>query len=233
MASRTTTKTSPSRRGRSSSRSSPKRRPASRSRARSRSRAGLGPAVGRGLAGVWSVLVSGAGRMARAAGKARKLDPAHRRDGVALVLVALAVVAVAGVWWAAGGPLGDGVRRGLRAAIGSAAVLLPVVLAAVAVAMMRTEPDPDSRPRRVVGSLLLALGTLGLWHVAAGAPQDAAGRAGAAGAVGFLAADPLSDGFTVWVAVPLLVLLAVYGLLVLTGTAVRAVPDRLCGLIGR
>ncbi len=184
------------------------------------------------MAGIWGALARAAGSAARAVGKARELDVAHRRDGVALVLIALAVVAAAGVWWAAGGPIGAGVQFGLRAAIGSAAVLLPLVLAAVAVVLMRTDPDPEARPRLVVGSLLLVLGTLGLWHLAAGAPGDAAGRAGAAGVVGFLAADPLADGFTGWVAVALLVLLTGYGLLVLTGTSVRGVPDRLRQLVG-
>jgi S-DNA-T family DNA segregation ATPase FtsK/SpoIIIE len=50
--------------------------------------------------------------------------------------------------------------------------------------------------------------------------------------VGFLAADPLVDGFTMWVAAPLLVLLAGYGLLVLTGTPVRAVAERIRRLCG-
>ncbi|MGH3826339.1 MAG: DNA translocase FtsK, partial [Pseudonocardiaceae bacterium] len=49
---------------------------------------------------------------------------------------------------------------------------------------------------------------------------------------GFLVADPLVGGFTVWVAAPLLALLAGYGLLVLTGTPVRAVPGRLRRLCG-
>jgi S-DNA-T family DNA segregation ATPase FtsK/SpoIIIE len=83
-----------------------------------------------------------------------------------------------------------------------------------------------------VGTLLLTLGTLGLWHLAAGSPADGTGRARAAGALGFLIAEPLANGFTVWVAAPLLVLLAAYGLLVLTGTPVRTVPERLHRLCG-
>jgi S-DNA-T family DNA segregation ATPase FtsK/SpoIIIE len=184
------------------------------------------------VAGIWGLLGRAAASAARAVGKTRELDAAHRRDGVALALIALAVVAAAGVWWTAGGPVGTGVQRGLRAAIGSAAVLLPVVLPVVAVALMRTDPKPEARPRLVVGSLLLVMGVLGLWHLAAGAPADAAGRAGAAGVVGFLAAGPLAHGFTGWVAVSLLVLLAGYGLLVLTGTSVRGVPGRLRELLG-
>jgi S-DNA-T family DNA segregation ATPase FtsK/SpoIIIE len=165
-------------------------------------------------------------------GRTRDIEPEHRRDGVALGLVALAVVAAAAVWWAAGGPVGSGVQYTLRALIGTPAAGLPVVLMGVAVALMRTEPDAAARPRRTLGTLLLTLGTLGLWHIAAGAPADWAGRSRAAGAVGSLVADPLVDGFTVWVAAPLQALLAVYGLLVLTGTSVRAVPERIRQLCG-
>ncbi len=137
------------------------------------------------------------------------------------------MVIAAAVWWAAGGPVGAGVQHALRALFGAASMALPAVLVGVAVILMRTEPDAAARPRRTVGTLLLMLGTLGLWHLAAGAPADGVGRSRAAGAVGFLVADPLADGFTVWVATPLLALLTGYGLLVLTGTPVRAVPERI------
>ncbi|MGI9062887.1 MAG: DNA translocase FtsK 4TM domain-containing protein [Pseudonocardiaceae bacterium] len=227
MAARTTTKTTRARGAGPRSNRAPAKRPAARSRSRSRG------SLGRGVRATWGLLARGAGGLARAFGRTRRIDPAHRRDGVALGLVAGAMVIAAGVWWAAGGPIGAGVQRGLRASVGSAAALLPVVLAAVAVLMMRREPDPDGRARRVVGSVLLAVGTLGLWHLAAGSPGDAAGRSRASGVVGFLAADPLTDGLTAWVSAPLLALLAVYGLLVLTGTPVHAVPDRLRALTGR
>ncbi|MGQ0775029.1 MAG: DNA translocase FtsK [Pseudonocardiales bacterium] len=190
------------------------------------------PTLARGMASAWTLLARGAGRLARAVGRTRELEPEYRRDGLALGLVGLAVVAGASMWWVAGGPVGAGVQQVLRATFGSAAVVLPVLLAAVAVTLMRTEPDVAARPRRTVGALLLMLGILGLWHLVAGAPADGAGRSRAAGAVGFLIADPLADGFTHWVAAPLLALLAVYGLLLLTGTPVRAVPDRIRRLSG-
>ncbi|MGH3945036.1 MAG: DNA translocase FtsK [Pseudonocardiaceae bacterium] len=203
----------------------PLRRPASRGTRRGR-------ILGRSLSGMWSVLARCAGGIATALGRTRELEPAHRRDGLALGLVALAVVIAAAVWWTAGGPVGVGVQHTLRVVFGTASLGIPVVFAGVAVALMRTESDPAARPRRTVGTLLLTLGTLGLWHLAAGAPADAVGRSHAAGAIGFLVADPLADGFTVWVAAPLLTLLASYGLLVLTGTPVRAVPHRIRRLCG-
>jgi DNA segregation ATPase FtsK/SpoIIIE, S-DNA-T family len=207
-------------------------RPVRRSVSSRGSSRGRSRILGRGLAGVWSLLARGAGRLVRALGRTRELEPAHRRDGLALGLVALAVVTAAAVWWTAGGPVGAGVQHTLRVMFGTVSLGLPVVLAGVAVALMRTESDAAARPRRTVGTVLLTLGTLGLWHLTAGAPVDAVGRFHAAGAIGFLIADPLIDGFTVWVAAPLLALLGGYGLLVLTGTAVRAVPHRIRRLCG-
>jgi S-DNA-T family DNA segregation ATPase FtsK/SpoIIIE len=178
------------------------------------------------------LLARGTGGLVRALGRTCELEPEHRRDGLALGLVGLAVVVAAAVWWTAGGPIGAGLQGALSALFGAASVGLPVVLAAVGVTLMRTEPNPTARPRRTFGTLWLTLGTLGLWHLGAGAPADAVGRSGAAGMVGFLAADPLVDGFTMWVAAPLLVLLSGYGLLVLTGTPVRAVAERIRRLCG-
>jgi DNA segregation ATPase FtsK/SpoIIIE, S-DNA-T family len=190
-------------------------------------------AIGRGIAGLWGLLARGIGSVARAVGRTRELDAAHQRDGIALGLIAVAVVTAAGTWWDAGGPVGSGVDRVLHAAIGAASGVLPLVLVLVAVILMRTEVRPEARIRLVLGSVLLTVGVLGLWHLVAGAPQDAAGRRGAAGLIGYLAADPLVDGLTLWVAVPVAVLLAAYGLLVLTATPVRDVPMRLRRLAGR
>nr|WP_253778792.1 DNA translocase FtsK [Goodfellowiella coeruleoviolacea] len=173
------------------------------------------------------MLARGVGGMARTVGRTKELDPAHRRDGVGLVLLALALVTAAGVWWRAGGPVGGWVEVAVRSTIGSTAVALPVVLFTIGVVLMRREPNPAARPRFAVGGLLMVLGVLGALHLFAGLPVDNAERMHAGGAVGFLAGDFLAQGLTPWVAVPLLAMLVVYGLLVFTGTPVREVPDRL------
>jgi S-DNA-T family DNA segregation ATPase FtsK/SpoIIIE len=180
----------------------------------------------RGVGAVWGLLAWCVGSIARMIGRTRELDPAHRRDGVALALIGLALAVAAGVWWRAGGPVGGWLRDGLAVAIGSAEGALPVLLLIVAVVLMRTEPRPEIRPRTVVGMLVSLLGALGCWHLITGAPMDAAARRSGAGAIGFLVGAPLVDGLTKWVAAPLLALVLVYGLLVLSGTPVRAVPAR-------
>ncbi|WP_433869669.1 DNA translocase FtsK [Saccharopolyspora sp. CA-218241] len=174
-----------------------------------------------------SAVPRGVGSVVRAFGKTRELDPAHRRDGLALVLLAVAVVAAAGVWWQAGGPVGQWFDTALRSVVGSAAAVLPLVLAGSAVVLMRTEHSQEARPRVVIGSFLLVVTVLGVLHIVAGAPMDPAGWTHAGGALGFVAGGPLAQGLTPWVAVPVLVLIGLFGLLVLLGTPVREIPERL------
>ncbi|MDD7938925.1 DNA translocase FtsK [Actinomycetospora lutea] len=209
------------------------RRPAGRSSGRGRAparRTGPGPVV-RTLRGGWVLTARGLGSLVRTLGRARDVDAAHRRDGIALGLVVLAVVTAAGVWWRAGGPVGAGLDLGLRTVVGAAALVLPVVLLGVAVVLLRTDPLPETRPRTVVGALLLGVGVLAVWHLVVGAPRDLAGRRDAGGVLGAVIADPLARGVTVWIAGIVLVLVGLYGLLVLTGTPVREVGVRLRALV--
>ena len=103
--------------------------------------------------------------------------------------------------------------------------MLPIALAAVAVVLMRTEPDPEARPRLILGAAMIVLPTLGLWHLWAGSPADPVARQHAAGFIGFALGGPLSDGLTAWIAAPLLFIGALFGLLLVTGTTIREVPD--------
>ncbi len=203
----------------------PRRKPAPR---RSPSRfAAAGAAVGRGTRAGWLMVAKGAGSTARSVGRARDLEPGHRRDGIALALLGLAVVVAASSWFDAARPVGGWIDIVLRTVVGGAVVLVPVVLGVIAIVLMRTEPNLDARPRLILGSVMIALPVLGLWHVWAGAPLDSIARRDAAGFVGFVIGGPLSDGLTVWIATPLLVIGVLFGVLLLTGTTIRELPDTL------
>src|SRR5579875_3839485 len=187
--------------------------------------AGVGATVGRGVRATWLMLAKGTGTAARSVGRARDIDPGHRRDGIALALLGLAVVIAASCWFDAARPVGAWIDSVLRLFIGSGVVVLPVVTAAVAVLLMRTEPDPDARPRLVLGAAMVALPVLGLWHLWAGSPDTPDGRRHAAGFIGFAIGGPLSEGLSVWIAAPLLFIGSLFGVLLLTGTTIREVPD--------
>jgi DNA segregation ATPase FtsK/SpoIIIE, S-DNA-T family len=171
------------------------------------------------------MLAKGAGSTARSVGRARDLEPGHRRDGIALALLGIAVVIAASSWFDAARPVGQWIDTFLRVLVGAAVVLVPIVLTAIAVVLMRTERDPDARPRLVLGAAMIALPALGLWHLWAGSPQDPAARQRASGFLGFAIGGPLSDGLTAWIAAPLLFIGVLFGLLLVTGTTIREVPS--------
>ncbi|MGW4478416.1 DNA translocase FtsK [Rhodococcus triatomae] len=188
----------------------------------------VGAALGRG----WTLAARGVGAATRTVGRAADIDHGHRRDGIALGLIAVSVVIAAAMWFGAGGPVGGWIETGVRALFGAAAALLPIVGVGVAVILMRSEANPEIRPRLVLGSLLVAIPALGVFHVISGEPRDAEGRAVGAGFVGFAAGGPLTDGVTFWLSVPLLLLAMGFGVLLLTGTTVREVPTRIRSLLG-
>ncbi len=178
------------------------------------------------------MVAKGLGATTRTVSKAKDIEHGHRRDGIALGLLAASVVIAASIWFSAGGPVGGWIETAVRAILGSAAAILPLVCGAIAITLMRTEPRPAIRPRLILGGLLVGLPVLGLLHLAAGSPADAAGRGRSAGFVGYAAGGPLTDGLTVWLSVPLMLLAILFGVLLLTGTTVREVPNRLSTLFG-
>lgn len=178
------------------------------------------------------MVARGLGASTRAISRAGDIEHGHRRDGIALGLVAFGIVIAAAVWLSAGGPVGQWVDTAIRWVAGSASAALPFVAIAIAIVLMRTEPHPEIRPRLVLGGLLVGLPILGLWHLASDSPTDMEGRARGAGFLGYVIGGPLRDGLSAFLAVPLLMLAILFGVLLLTGTTVREVPQRLREIFG-
>jgi len=161
---------------------------------------------------------------------ARDLDPEHRRDGAGLALIGLAVITAAAVWWRMPTPVGETLRTVITGSVGSLGWAVPVLLVAIAWRNLRHPDRNGPAGRQVIGWAALLFGVLGLVHIAHGLPRpsDAVGMREAGGAIGYVVSSLLADLFrTTWVAVPLLVLLCAFGVLVVTGTPVHAIPARL------
>ncbi|MBV1848564.1 DNA translocase FtsK [Catellatospora tritici] len=218
-------------RTRQAGRNAPARRPAARSRAR-RPRLTVNPValVGRGLGAIWMAVAHGVGWIARAAGsqaaKARDLDPEHRRDGVGLLLLGAAILLGVAIWGGGAGPFGEWLATTIRFFIGATAAALPLLLAVSAIRAMRSEPDPAQRGRGVVGWTALAVSSTGILHIAQH-PVDPIQMEYAGGLLGKLLGGGLDSAVTAWVAVPLLLILLGFGLLVVTATPVNKIPERL------
>jgi DNA segregation ATPase FtsK/SpoIIIE, S-DNA-T family len=176
------------------------------------------------------LLARGAGGAARAVGRqaaTARLDPAHRRDGVGLAVVAVAIVTGVGLWSAGGGPVGRAVHDLLRSCFGSLALVLPVLFLAAGLHLLRQLPKPEERGRVGIGWAAVAVAGTGLFHLGNGRPADGAGRQGAGGLLGAWTAGPLQRGVGTVLAVLLLVLVLFFGLLVVTKTPVNRIPHRI------
>ena len=180
---------------------------------------------------LWLGLAHAVGAVFRGIGQgARNLDPAHRKDGVALLLLALALIVAAGTWSNLRGPVGDLVEIIVTGAFGRLDLLVPILLAVIAVRLIRHPEKPEANGRIVIGLSALVVGVLGQVHIACGSPARSDGMQAirdSGGLVGWGAATPLTYTMTDVLAVPLLVLLTVFGLLVVTATPVNAIPQRL------
>ncbi len=193
-------------------------------------------AAGRGVAAVWLGAAHGVGALARSVGRsARELEPEHRRDGVGLFILGLATIVAAAVWWQLPGGVMDVARSVTSGAVGKVGWLIPLFLV---YAGWRTLRDPERNGpagRQVIGWCAFGLGLLGIVHIANGNPQPVLGDASnlqeAGGAVGYVTSSLLLDLMqTAYVVVPLLALLAVFGILIITATPVYQVPARLAAL---
>lgn len=180
---------------------------------------------------LWLGLAHAVGAVFRGIGNGAKgLDPAHRKDGVALLLLAMALIVAAGTWADLRGPVGDLVEILVTGSFGRLDLLVPILLAVIAVRFIRHPEQPEANGRIVIGLSALVIGVLGQVHIACGSPARSDGMQAirdAGGLIGWGAATPLTYTMGDVLAVPLLVLLTVFGLLVVTATPVNAIPQRM------
>jgi S-DNA-T family DNA segregation ATPase FtsK/SpoIIIE len=188
------------------------------------------------VAAAWMALAHAVGAAARALGRnTRDLDPAHRRDGVGLAILGLAIVMIAVSWFRLGSMLGRGLSTLVRDGFGSAAWAVPILLALLAWRYLRHPDRNADTARMMIGWTALIIGGLGLVHIAHGTPRPGDGAAAiraAGGFIGYAVSAPLVVAVTPWVATPLLMLATGFGLLVITGTPLHRVRGRLAELGG-
>ncbi len=187
--------------------------------------------IGHALAAAWMVAAGSVGFTARRFGRsARDLDPEHRRDGVGLLWLGIAIVLAASIWWRMGNPVGRFISAFVHGGAGSVAWLAPVLAALLSWRYLR-HPDRNAETGRVIiGWSALSIGVLGLVHIANGTPAPSDGAAAmrhAGGLIGFAASAPLAKVLTAWVAAPILALVAGFGILVISGTPVHRIPERI------
>jgi S-DNA-T family DNA segregation ATPase FtsK/SpoIIIE len=156
----------------------------------------------------------------------------HRADLAGIGLLTLAILLALALYADALGPLGGGARHGLAVLLGvDRFVLPPAVAVAGGGLVVRSALQP---PRRaVLGLLLEVLAVAGLASLAGGSPglgAPASRLAGAGGWVGAVVGDPLRAGLGGAGATVVSVAVLLVGVLLLTGTTLRAVVQHLARL---
>jgi S-DNA-T family DNA segregation ATPase FtsK/SpoIIIE len=194
----------------------------------------VGPSIARGVGSLWMGMAGGVGWLARGAGRqatsAKSIGPEHRRDGAGLFLLGAAILIAVAVWAGSAGPVGVWVADMVRLFLGNLAVLLPLLLFFGAIRLMREPADPEHRGRSLVGWTAIIVATAALLHIS-GPASDNPTVDQAGGLLGFGIGGLLERAVTAWVAVPLLLLLFVFGFLVITATPIAKIPERVTQLI--
>ncbi len=189
------------------------RRPAPRRRS-------VGAGLWSAASGTWSLLARGAGGLARSVARpdeAEPLAPEHRRDGVGLAVLGLAIVLGVTAYVGDVGPVGSGIVDAFRWAFGALTYLLPVVLLLAAIRLLRHGPRPEARGRLVIGWICVVLPVLGIAHLVTGSPTGDERHAGG-GLVGWAVGNPVGAGVGTGVGVALFLLVVFFGVLVVTAT---------------
>ncbi len=131
-------------------------------------------------------------------------------------------------WWSLSGVVGRAVHAVVSGTFGRVGLVLPLAVVALGIRILRHPRDAESGGRIGIGLGAVVLSVLGLVHLARGLPDPShptALRQGG-GYLGYLVSSPLVAAVSAYVAVPLLVLVLVFGLLVVTATPLHALPNR-------
>lgn len=167
---------------------------------------------------------------------AREVSPEVRRDGLAIVLLILAVLIAAREWWSLDSWLGSFIHAVVAGTFGMLAFTLPVVLLAMSIRLFRMPQENDANYRIALGGLILSLTVGGIVHIAKGEPSPSDGMLGleqAGGILGFLIGTPASALMTPGLGVAVLVMLTLLGVLVVIGMPLRDVVVRVRALAQR
>jgi len=195
------------------------------------------PLLVRMVKGAWMGTAHLVGGGFRSIGRgARDLDPAHRRDGVALLMLALTIIVAGREWFGLDGFVMAWVHVAVAGLLGVVGVVLPLLLGWLAVRFMRAPQEGAETSRKAIGLTAILVAVCGVVAIGSGRPTPADGWEevhAAGGVLGYAVGNSLVAALSAWIAVPVLVLLAFFGLLVLTATPINQIVPRVRHLLGR
>jgi len=183
----------------------------------------VGGALARAVGAIWRFIAKTLGSTVRFLARgARDLDPAHQRDGMAFLILILALIATAGTWFHADNIVGRAVYSFIYGGFGRIGFVAPVVLIYFAFKLFRTPEDKKAIGRIIVGTIALLLSSTGLSHLLNGSiGTGATAMRDGGGWIGYGVTTPLVAAMTSVLTYPVLAILFIFGLLVVTATPVR------------
>ena len=190
---------------------------------------------------LWLALATPVGGASRSIGTQMKIHPDDRRDGAGLVFFLLAALTAVVDWWGVrhwDHWLPEVIHRVTAGTFGWAAVILPIALLITAIRYFRTPQQHEANGRVAIGLTIVLASSAGLAHLTAGMPtinqifeQSSAGgfdqMIDSGGVLGYLVVVPIASLITQYPVWGILSLVLLIGLLVLTDTPVRRIPERL------
>ncbi len=191
--------------------------------------AGVGSAIGRGLSAIWKFFARSLGGAVRFLARgARDLDPAHQRDGIAFLLLILALTATAGTWFRADNFVGRALYSFVYGAFGRIGFFIPLVLIYFAFRLFRLPDEKAATGRIIVGTLTIFLSTTGIAHLLNGSTgTGATAMRHGGGWIGYAVSTPLVALMTSLLTYPVLIIILIFGVLVVTATPVSEVFTRI------
>ena len=203
-------------------------RVAKRKKAKSKTGA-VGGALGRGLSSLWRFIAKSLGSSVRFLARgARDLDPAHQRDGIAFLILIMALIATAGTWFNSDNVVGRAVYSFIYGGFGQVGFFAPLVLIYFAFRLFRVPEDSKATGRIIIGTLALLLSTTGLAHLFNGSiGTGATAMRQGGGWLGYAVSTPLVTLMTSVLTYPVLFIVFVFGVLVITATPVNEVFTRI------
>lgn len=153
----------------------------------------------------------------------------HWLDAFGFVLMALAVISIAAEWFGITAPIAHWIHVAATALVGVLSVVAPIALLVWSIRVLRRRHRVDRSHRMTVGVTCELLALTGIVHAVTGYPSLSAPFAevmSSGGVFGFLLGFPLATGLTPIPAVAVLLLLAFFGLLVITRTPINSLPAK-------
>ena len=192
-----------------------------------------GSGIAAGLRRLWSGIALATGTLVRRIGReAAGLDPQHRRDGLGLLLIAMAAVVAAPIWFGTSGWFATGVANIVNAANGMFDVFVPVLLVIMAVRVMRHPDEGPDNGRIFIGGTLVWWMALVFWHVLHDAPAPGDPTFSESGGLfGYVIGNPLLGAVGRVVTLIIVFIVFFFAMLILTKTPVAHIPRRVAALL--